>query len=188
METRKLDRRQQKTRTAIFEALARLLKKKKFEEITVQEIIDEANVGRTTFYAHFETKDYLLKEMCSSIFDHVLDTHQHKETSHDFTLKNRTLTELLTHVLYHLQDEKEEMLDILLTDSADLFLGYFSENIQILLMQNPDLLPELPLNTPKDYQVQMIADGIVQTVRWWAGKRMEYSPEQVAEYFESVFL
>lgn len=187
-ESRRADRRQQKTRDAIFQALARLLKKKNFSSITVQEIIDEANVGRTTFYAHFETKNHLLKAMCESIFDHVLSEHLQKEETHDFSLGSGSIPELLEHVLFHLQDEKEEILDILLTDSADLFLRYFSDNVRVLLEHNRQLLPRLPESVPGDYQLQMLTSGFVETVRWWAGNRMQYTPQQVAAFYTRIYL
>ena len=55
-----MDRRQKKTRDAIFKAFIDLLSKKHYNQVTVGEIIERADVGRATFYAHFETKDYLL--------------------------------------------------------------------------------------------------------------------------------
>jgi len=55
-----MDRRQRKSRQAIFRAFTELLKKENYSKITVQQIIDLADVGRTTFYMHFETKDALI--------------------------------------------------------------------------------------------------------------------------------
>jgi AcrR family transcriptional regulator len=59
-----MDRRQRKSRESIFSAFTDLLSEKDFTQITVGEIIERADVGRATFYAHFETKDYLLIELC----------------------------------------------------------------------------------------------------------------------------
>ena len=63
-----MDRRQRKTREAIFAAFIALLSKKDFSQITVGEIIDKADVGRATFYSHFETKDFLLVKSCFVTF------------------------------------------------------------------------------------------------------------------------
>ena len=54
-----MDSWQRKTRNAIFQAFTRLLEQKTYSSLTVQEIIDEADISRSTFYAHFETKDEL---------------------------------------------------------------------------------------------------------------------------------
>lgn len=66
-----MDRRQKKTRKAIFTAFTELIKEESYSKITVQQIIDKADIGRTTFYSHFETKDELLNAFCTDIFDHV---------------------------------------------------------------------------------------------------------------------
>ena len=66
-----MDRRKMKTRRAVFTAFEKLLSTKRYRHITVQDILDEADVGRSTFYAHFETKDDLLNAMCAELFDHV---------------------------------------------------------------------------------------------------------------------
>ncbi len=66
-----MDRRVKKSRAAIYQAFISLLHQKSYESITVQEIIDLADVGRSTFYAHFDTKEALLEEVCQDLFQHT---------------------------------------------------------------------------------------------------------------------
>lgn len=54
------DRRVQRTRRLLHKALMSLILEKKYESITVQDILDRADVGRSTFYTHFQDKDELL--------------------------------------------------------------------------------------------------------------------------------
>src|SRR5215510_6803289 len=59
-EKRAKDRRIQKTKNLLHEALGSLIREKPYDAIVVQEILDRANVGRSTFYTHFRDKDELL--------------------------------------------------------------------------------------------------------------------------------
>jgi len=55
-----MDRRVRKTREALYSAFLALIVERGYDAISVQDIIDAADVGRTTFYAHFKSKDELL--------------------------------------------------------------------------------------------------------------------------------
>lgn len=126
----KIDKRQQKTRQAIFDALGRLLEKTCYHQITVQEIIDEANIGRSTFYAHFETREDLLKAICDDIFHHVLVEDWKKEHSHDFSQSDRNFENRLLHILYHLQDNSKNIRCMLLCEDSELFAKHFKEHLR----------------------------------------------------------
>ena len=85
-----MDRRQRKSKEAIFRAFFELLSKKEFNEITVGEIIEKADIARATFYAHFETKEYLLKELLEELFCHIFDDFVRKIRL--IRLENKLLT------------------------------------------------------------------------------------------------
>ena len=100
-----VDRRMKKTKKAIYDALKSLLAKESYSKITVSEIIEEADIGRSTFYAHYETKDDLLKEMCHDIFLHIMDSNLTKEETHNFSGNPLRFRTLITHILYHIKEE-----------------------------------------------------------------------------------
>ena len=98
-----MDRRQQKTRAAIFSAFGKLLSKRNYNKITVQELIDEANIGRSTFYAHFETKDDLLKALCEELFGHIIDSALDCTHTHGLYSNASAPESIFCHLLQHLQ-------------------------------------------------------------------------------------
>jgi AcrR family transcriptional regulator len=56
----KSNRRTQRTKEALWQALMSLITERGFEELTVRDILERANVGRATFYAHFDNKEDML--------------------------------------------------------------------------------------------------------------------------------
>jgi len=84
-----VDRRIQKTKKLLTDALVELIVEKGYQAVTVKDIIERANVGRSTFYAHFEDKDQLLlsghdafKRILSA--DFLSPVHQAGKTGIDF--------------------------------------------------------------------------------------------------------
>lgn len=177
-----MDRRQRKTREAIFGAFIKLLSKKDFNQITVGEIIDLADVGRATFYSHFETKDYLLKELCKDLFDHVFESckGERRDTKHIFDCDTTTST--VQHLLEHLQRNDNNVLELLAKDSSGLFVGYFKDNLKVLALEQEN---ELPANKglPHDYWVNHVASTFVETVKWWFENGMTRSAQEISEFF-----
>src|SRR3990170_2749326 len=69
------DRRVQKTRKLLQDSLIALVSEKGYESVTIQEILDRANVGRSTFYAHFQDKDQLLHSILDRL-DELFEQHK----------------------------------------------------------------------------------------------------------------
>jgi AcrR family transcriptional regulator len=71
-ETGTTDPRILRSRRMLMDALARLLMKKEFEDISVQEVADEATLNRATFYLHYQDKNALLQAMTESRFRNLI--------------------------------------------------------------------------------------------------------------------
>ncbi len=174
-----MDRRQRKTREAIFKAFIELLSKKNLMHITVGEIIEEADVGRATFYAHFETKDFLLKELCRELFCHIFDSisdnHSH---SHIFNCQKQD--SVFLHLFTHINNNDNNIAKLLNCQNNRLFLQYFKTGL-IDLLENIEIKNHKVL--PKDFVTNHIASTFVETVKWWIDNGKKESPELICEYF-----
>ena len=176
-----MDRRQKKTREAVFRAFTELLAHKSYSSITVQEIIDAADIGRSTFYSHFETKDDLLKALCTDIFEHVFSEDLMKERTHDFSGGTRDVSHRVTHILYHLQDSRAYIRGILAGESGELFMRYFRGYLEKLFSESlADCGGEHSI--PRDYLLNHVVCDFAESVRWWM-KHEDYSPEEISRFF-----
>lgn len=160
-----------------------MLEGKSYSHITVQDIIDEANIGRSTFYAHFGTRDELLNAMCRQIFDHIFSDVLRAEETHDFSQEDGALSHRLSHLLYHLKEQKKDILHVLSGESGELFLGYFKNCLRDLFAEYRDLFPG---DIPEGFALNHYASSFSEAVKWWVGRGMEDAPESIVGYYAGL--
>ena len=182
-----MDRRQQKTRGAIFKAFGILLEQKKYNNITVQEIIDGANIGRSTFYAHFETKDDLLKELCRELFGHIISSAVDCSHTHGLYSDNTVPESVFCHLLQHLEENDNNILGLLSGESNEIFLRYFKDSLNEMI-KTQFVSRDCRKNTklPEDFLVNHISGSFVEMVLWWLKGQMKQSPAELDQYFRAV--
>lgn len=179
-----MDRRQKKTREAIFGAFGELLSKKDFNKITVAEIIESADIGRATFYAHFETKDSLMQALCDELFCHIFDSLHKDRAEHKHIFECDAPDSVFLHLILHLQKNDHHILDLLATQNNELFLRFFKEHLKELVKDQLHLFDsEKNKALPRDFLINHISATFVETLRFWVCNGMKESPEMLTEYF-----
>jgi len=182
-----MDRRQRKTREAIFNAFTELLSKKDFNQITVGEIIDRADIGRATFYSHFETKDFLLKEFCEELFCHIFDTENDEGHDHHHIFDCDGSDPVFLHLFQHLQKNDNNILVLLSSQNNELFLKYFRCNLELLIESHLSLFDaRKSRDIPDSFWKNHIVSTFLETLKWWVENGLKESPEVITEYFFRV--
>ena len=179
-----MDRRQRKSRDAIFQAFTALLSQKSYNKITVGDIIERADVGRATFYAHFETKDYLLGELCKELFGHIIETAAGLPGSNSYCPRGSAEDSVYLHLLRHLQENDLNILGLLSSQNNEIFLKYFKSNLNELIATQ--YTADKNSKLPKDFIINHIAATFTQTVDWWVSRGLKESPETIHEYFFAI--
>lgn len=180
MATQKLDRRSQRTRQSLSEALIALMVEKRYDKITVQEIIDRANVGRSTFYAHFQNKEDLLLSGVNAMFTQSLAAHgqgQHALLG---------ASDLFHHVQEH-QHLYEALvwgrgIELLYQQGQAFVSKSVEEQLQSWLPDGHTWTVPLPVLSTH------VAGTLVTLLRWWLEHRMPHSPERMDEIFQQLIM
>jgi AcrR family transcriptional regulator len=178
----KRDRRSQRTRQLIRSALLDLVFERQYDEIIVQDILDRANIGRSTFYAHYFDKDDVL----ANIAEEQLTLLSQQLTQREAGQGVIPSLEVLRHVQQH-QRYFRAMLRCrgrkALWDSAQTALSRAIE--QALMARRPDT-QTMPV--PVSIISQYLAGAFLSLLEWWLETETPYSPEQMDEMFRQLAL
>lgn len=179
-----MDRRQRRTREAIFNAFTLLLSKKNYNNITVGEIIEVANIGRATFYTHFETKDFLLKALCLELFEHIFNVEEGEEGNKHNIFSCDIHDSVFLHLFKHIKKNDNNICKLLSSNNNELFLEYFKSEMRELIKRNLSLFEgKKPTKIPQEFWINHITSTFIETLRWWIKNQMKESPEAISEYF-----
>ena len=179
-----MDRRQRKTREAIFNAFVLLLSKKHYNNITVGEIIEIADIGRATFYSHFETKDFLLKDLCAELFDHLFEqkTNSNENKLNLFNCDNKD--NVFLHLFKHIKKNDNNICKLLSSKNNELFLEYFKNGLRLLIRKHlVDFENKKPKDIPEAFWINHITSTFIETLRYWIENKLSYPPEKITNYF-----
>lgn len=178
----KNDRRSNRTRKLLGDALVELMLEKRFEAITVQDILDRANVGRSTFYAHYTDKEQLLL----SEIEHVI--HELQGFTAESGGNNHGLLpslELFRHV-----KEQRRLMQALVWGRGALFTQDFQAQASRIIEANirsmiaNEIAPIVPLAVVANF----IASTFLMLLRWWFDEDMKQTPEQMDAMFQHLVM
>lgn len=171
----KRDRRVSKTKKAIYQAFLQLLNDKGYDATTVQDIIDLADVGRSTFYCHYESKELLLDELCRYLFHHLFEREGHFTTE-----------DYLAHIFLHFQKNQDHVTSLLFSKN-DYFLRQLHKELEhhVYPMVAGDLQVAYP-NIPASYLQHFVVTNFIETLTWWLKKGKSYTEDQVVKFYLDV--
>lgn len=167
------DRRVARTETAVIGAFEALLDQKGYASMTVQDILDAANVGRATFYAHFQGKEGVMRAFVVAVIDHVAAPAA-AEAGHDFTGRGGMAVQV-EHALRHVLEHGHAIRALLVGGGADEF-------VHALRTAATSRLQE----AAGDYEAHFLAGGLVETVIWWAETDFEQDPRTLAASYAKL--
>ena len=177
------DRRSQRSQQALIDALIELMAVKTYDSISIKEIVEKANVGRSTFYAHYQTKDDLVKSGFERILDVTLN-HMILRKKEQKLLVDATLLFQHANGHYHLYKNLiwGSGFEILTKDELILF----NQKLQQRLSQFfPD---ENKLSVPMNVLSIFLSSNLLILLKWWLDNKMPYLPEKMNDWFQILVM
>ncbi len=176
------DRRVRKTRALLQHALQELILEKGYEAITVQDLLDRADVGRSTFYAHFRDKDDLLL----SGFE-ILHAELDRAMAMAGTERAPTVSDIAQALFRHAEANRRAFRAIWGSRSGEIVIrtarkylkGRIRDEVGTMLHRasNPAVL---------EVVVEFKANALLSLLSWWLDSKSTLSAEEMHELFVTL--
>lgn len=174
----KQDRRSQRTRHLLSAALVELIREKDYSAITVSDIIERANVGRSTFYAHFRDKDDLFVGELDRVVELLSQRIPGQEESPFFPSLG---------LFRHVGEEYELYKALVWTPGLDLLIKHLQKSLSRRVEQGLE-------EGGKEYEIPLpilatfITGSFLTLLKWWLENKRIYSPEEMDKMFKQLTL
>ncbi len=176
------DRREARSRRLLGAALIELMQEKRYTDITVQDIIDRADVGRTTFYKHFQDKEDLLVSNLEVILDNFI---HHMDNGGDEQALLST-ADFFRHVKEHQALYKAMLsgqgMDLLFNKGLAMMSQKIEQHLTPHLSKREE--PPIPVPVLSNY----LAGSFLILLKWWVDQKMAYSPEQMDAMYQQLVM
>lgn len=146
----------------ITNALFDLMKKKKYEDISITEITNKAGVGRVSFYRNFNSKEEIIKNW-------IEDTTYHFLKESNINYKKDSTKDFFTKLFTHLEKYKENAMLIYKANLTHLLKNEFESRIL-----------KIYENEYGSYKSYFLAGGIFNVYYFWLINGCKESPEEIA--------
>jgi len=176
------DRRVRRTRSALRDAFLALMTEKGYEAVTVQDLIDRADIGRSTFYAHYTDKSDLLRDMLSEMRSLV----EH-DPGPDGADRRRPLR-FGGLMFRHVEDQRDLLRALLGRPGTGVFATEIQELLTDLARRELEALCRIsdPPRLPLDLIAPTVVAAYLATLTWWVAEDFAHTPEQMDAFFHTL--
>ena len=183
MKHEKSDRRSRRSRRLIVDALLALMREKRYDRITVQEIIDRADVGRSTFYARFRNKEDVLE----SEIERVLGLLHEQQLASGEERAEHLLPSL--GFFQHVQETQSLYPALVRGRASDPHEQAVHRYLRDQAAQQLTLAAGAhSLAVPPQIVADYLAGALLSLAHWWLDHDGAYSPEQMSAMFEKLVM
>lgn len=172
-----VDRRTQRTRRALRDALLSLLVEKGWDELSVQDICARADIGRSTFYLHFPSKEELLIGSLDDLRHALKNACASTDTEADAVQPLAFLRGLLDHIY----EQRRLCRSVFGRRSAHAVQVRFREMVAKLIAES--LTRVSPAGWQRDAATSYLAGALVDLLSWWIDSRPMRSIDEVERFY-----